>query len=114
MSTVLLLDTSAPVVKSETDDANNHRNFVSCVAHLTSECKKNGLLSGNDEGAIQWCAAKSLRSIKSSTESFVDLIAGKYEQEIAIYLFDGREEIKELVAFTKDVRALKNLSLIHI
>ncbi len=108
MSTVLLLDTSASVVKSETDDADNHRNFVSCVAHLTSEWKGKGLISGSDEGAIQRCAAQSLRSIKSSAESFVDLIAGKDGQEVAIYLFDGREEIKELVAFTKDVSVLKN------
>jgi hypothetical protein len=40
-------------------DAGNHGNFVSCVAHLTNDLKKDGLISGSDKGAIQSCAAQS-------------------------------------------------------
>lgn len=40
-------------------DAKNHGAFVSCVAHLTNQWKKDGLISGADKGAIQSCAAGS-------------------------------------------------------
>jgi len=41
------------------DDAPNHDQFVSCVAHLTNDWKKYGLISGKDKGAIQSSATKS-------------------------------------------------------
>jgi len=41
------------------DGAKNHGRFVSCVAHLTNDWKKDGLISGKDKGAIQSCAAKA-------------------------------------------------------
>jgi hypothetical protein len=40
-------------------DAPNHVQFVSCVAHLTNDWKKDELISGKDKGAIQSRAAKS-------------------------------------------------------
>jgi len=39
--------------------ANNHGQFVSCVASLTNNWKSNGLISGADKGNIQSCAAGS-------------------------------------------------------
>ncbi len=38
-------------------DARNHGAFVSCVAHLTNEWKRAGLISGAEKGRIQSCAA---------------------------------------------------------
>ena len=40
-------------------NATNHGKFVSCVSHLTSEWKKDGLVSGYQRGAITSCAARS-------------------------------------------------------
>jgi hypothetical protein len=37
--------------------AGNHGGFVSCVAHLTNDLKKAGVISGSQKGAIQSCAA---------------------------------------------------------
>jgi hypothetical protein len=37
--------------------AGNHGGFVSCVSHLTNDLKKDGVISGNQKGAIQSCAA---------------------------------------------------------
>jgi|GEM_PF-1934895 len=39
--------------------ANNHGQFVSCVAALTNAWKSDGLISGKQKGAIQSCAAQS-------------------------------------------------------
>jgi hypothetical protein len=36
--------------------ATNHGSFVSCVAHLTNDLKKAGVISGSQKGAIQSCA----------------------------------------------------------
>lgn len=36
--------------------AGNHGGFVSCVAHLTNDLKKAGVISGSQKGAIQSCA----------------------------------------------------------
>lgn len=52
--------------------------------------------------------SETLASLKSSAKIFVDNVAGKDAQEVAIYLFDGREDIKELVSYTRDVSTLKN------
>nr|NQU93493.1 hypothetical protein [Bacteroidota bacterium] len=39
--------------------ANNHGQFVSCVASLTNDWKSDGLISGKEKGKIQSCAAGS-------------------------------------------------------
>lgn len=38
-------------------DARNHGGFVSCVAHLGNDLKSAGIITGNQKGAIQSCAA---------------------------------------------------------
>jgi hypothetical protein len=37
----------------------NHGGFVSCVAQLTNDLKKAGIISGNQKGSIQSCAARA-------------------------------------------------------
>lgn len=39
--------------------AKNHGGFVSCVANLTNDLKKAGIITGNQKGSIQSCAAKA-------------------------------------------------------
>jgi hypothetical protein len=39
--------------------AGNHGAFVSCVAHLTNDLKKKGVISGGQKGAIQSCAGRA-------------------------------------------------------
>jgi hypothetical protein len=39
--------------------AANHGAFVSCVANLTNSLKNQGVISGNQKGAIQSCAARA-------------------------------------------------------
>ena len=36
-----------------------HREFVSCVAHLTNDWKRDGLITGREKGRIQSCTAQS-------------------------------------------------------
>jgi len=50
----------------------------------------------------------TLEPLKASAQSFVSQVAGEDGQEVAIYLFDGRETIKELVAFTNDIATLRS------
>lgn len=52
--------------------------------------------------------SETLNPLKLSAKSFVSQVAGENGQEVAIYLFDGRETIKELIAFTEDVGNLQN------
>ena len=40
-------------------EADNHGAFVSCVAHLSNGWKQDGLISGQDKGHIQCCAAQA-------------------------------------------------------
>jgi len=40
------------------DSAKNHGKFVSCVAHLTNDLKKAGLITGSQKGSIQRCAGQ--------------------------------------------------------
>jgi len=42
------------------EEAANHGAFVSCVAHATNAWKNAGLISGNQKGKIQSCAAKAV------------------------------------------------------
>jgi hypothetical protein len=37
----------------------NHGTFVSCVARLTNQLKRAGILTGREKGAIQRCAAQA-------------------------------------------------------
>jgi len=37
----------------------NHGQFVSCVAKLTNELKKAGVITGQEKGAIQRCAGQA-------------------------------------------------------
>jgi hypothetical protein len=39
--------------------ATNHGSFVSCVAHLGNELKKAGIITGDQKGSLQSCAAGS-------------------------------------------------------
>jgi hypothetical protein len=41
------------------EEAENHDEFVSCVAHLINDLKKNGVITGMEKGKIQKCAAKA-------------------------------------------------------
>jgi len=41
------------------EGARNHGKFVSCVAHLTNDLKKAGIINGKEKGAIQSCAAQA-------------------------------------------------------
>ena len=41
------------------ENAKNHGKFVSCVAGLTNELKKAGVITGEEKGAIQSCAAQA-------------------------------------------------------
>jgi hypothetical protein len=40
-------------------NSKNHGKFVSCVAKLTNELKKVGIITGKEKGAIQSCAAQA-------------------------------------------------------
>lgn len=41
------------------DRARNHGQFVRCVAHLTGELQRAGIISGREKGRIQRCAARA-------------------------------------------------------
>ena len=41
------------------EDVSTHGDFVSCVAHLTNDLKAAGVITGQEEGAIQSCVAQS-------------------------------------------------------
>ena len=39
--------------------ARNHGQFVSCVAHVANDARKDGLITGAEKGAVQQCAAQA-------------------------------------------------------
>ncbi|HEV8632059.1 MAG TPA: PA domain-containing protein [Thermoanaerobaculia bacterium] len=49
--------TVADQVNACANGAGNHGAFVSCVAHVTNDLKKQGVITGAEKGAIQSCAA---------------------------------------------------------
>ncbi|MGA7990653.1 MAG: PA domain-containing protein [Thermoanaerobaculia bacterium] len=51
--------TISDLVRHCGDGVKNHGGFVSCVAHLTNDLKKAGIISGNQKGSIQSCAAQA-------------------------------------------------------
>lgn len=51
--------TMAELIAECAEGALNHGAFVSCVAHLTNEWKRDGLISGQEKGRIQQCAAQA-------------------------------------------------------
>jgi hypothetical protein len=72
-STIVIGECDTGVVDRELNDGNfisdrisgcaaavkNHGQFVSCVADLTNELNKGGVISGKEKGAIQSCADKA-------------------------------------------------------
>lgn len=51
--------------------------------------------------------SETLDPLKASAKLFLGKISGSEGQEVAIYLFDGRETIRELIGFTKNISALQ-------
>jgi hypothetical protein len=51
--------TISDLIRECAEEAKNHGKFVRCVAHLSNELKKDGLITGKEKGAIQSCAAQS-------------------------------------------------------
>ncbi|MCH8343510.1 MAG: FG-GAP repeat protein [Planctomycetes bacterium] len=51
--------TMADLIAECADGAANHGAFVSCVAHLTNEWSRAGLITGQEKGAIRSCAAQA-------------------------------------------------------
>ena len=51
--------TIADQVAACAEGATNHGGFVSCVAHLTSDLKKAGVITGKEKGAIQSCTGQA-------------------------------------------------------
>jgi len=52
--------------------AGNHGQFVSCVAQLTNDLKKEGLITGAQKGAIQSCAARANLPFDQTSDDAVD------------------------------------------
>ncbi|MEE8154669.1 MAG: hypothetical protein V3T53_06875 [Phycisphaerales bacterium] len=51
--------TMADLIAECADGASNHGGFVSCVAQFTNEWQQQGIISGQEKGAIQSCAAQA-------------------------------------------------------
>jgi len=51
--------TMSDAIAACAENAANHGAFVSCVAHLTNQWKRDGLISGSEKGWIQRCAARA-------------------------------------------------------
>ncbi len=49
------------------DEASNHGEFVSCVAHLTNEWRSARLITGQEKGRIQRCAAQASIPVSDET-----------------------------------------------
>jgi uncharacterized delta-60 repeat protein len=67
-------------------NAKNHGKFVSCVAHLTNDLKKAGLISKSEKGAIQSCAAQA--NIPCANFLTIDLTTDRYGGETSWRLVD--------------------------
>lgn len=52
-------DTMMGYIMACAEDALNHGEFVSCVAHLTNEWKKEGLITGYEKDLIMSCAGEA-------------------------------------------------------
>jgi hypothetical protein len=56
----LLDDTTISDLVAEcADEADDHGGFVNCVAHLTNDLNQDGIITGQEKGAIQSCAAQA-------------------------------------------------------
>jgi hypothetical protein len=51
--------TIADLVADCAEGATNQGQFVSCIAHVTNELKKNGIITGKQKSALQTCAAQA-------------------------------------------------------
>ena len=49
------------------DEASKHGEFVSCVAHLTNEWRRSRLITGQEKGRIQRCAAQASIPVSDET-----------------------------------------------
>jgi uncharacterized delta-60 repeat protein len=67
-------------------EAENHGEFVSCVAHLTNDLKKVGPISNSEKGAIQSCAAQA--NIPCANLLTIDLTTDRYGGETSWRLVD--------------------------
>ena len=61
--------TMSDMIAQCAEGAGNHGEFVSCVAHLTNDWKKDRLITGKEKGAIQRCAGRS--DIPSTTTTII-------------------------------------------
>lgn len=51
--------TISELVADCAEEANNHGQFVSCIARVTNDLKKNGIITGPQKSALQTCAAEA-------------------------------------------------------
>ena len=51
--------TISELVADCAEEATNHGQFVSCIAHVTNDLKKNGIITGQQKSALQTCAAQA-------------------------------------------------------
>ena len=51
--------TISELVADCAEEATNHGQFVSCMAHVTNDLKKNGIITGQQKTALQSCAAQA-------------------------------------------------------
>jgi hypothetical protein len=51
--------TISDLIAACAEGASNHGQFVSCVSHVTNDLKKTGIITGQQKGAIQSCAAQA-------------------------------------------------------
>ena len=70
--------TMSDMIAQCAEGAGNHGKFVSCVAHLTNDWKKDRLISGKEKGAIQRCAARS--DIPSTTTTIITSVCTSDEE----------------------------------
>ena len=51
--------TISDLVADCAEGATNHGQFVSCIAHVTNDLKKDGIITGQQKSALQTCAAEA-------------------------------------------------------
>jgi hypothetical protein len=51
--------TISDLVADCAEEATNHGQFVSCIAHVTNDLKKNGIITSQEKNALQGCAAQA-------------------------------------------------------
>jgi len=51
--------TISDLVADCAEEATNHGQFVSCIAHVTNDLKKSGIITSQEKNALQGCAAQA-------------------------------------------------------